>query len=392
MSNINKNNNRFYYCPEESKRAFVYEELERKNNQISNLKSKVNDLIEDNKYLINKITELQHQNYTQNNPSSAQLEFQQKETQLINIIKKLEEENNLLKQKLIEKKKAEEKFENTINCKLLTADNQLHNLLLLNMNKDNIINNIQNFLNNLNNIINKDKIKSITPFEFDLNKIDSKSFTIGLKLLEENIIKKLNNIPNINNSSYIYSEINTNSNTNSNINSKNNSKINNYSKITKISKHSKFSKKSKTNQSYLNSNRNNSNIRKINYSKNHLSSRSLLNKSKKTNNSIYSSRYDYSNYGNNNKNMKFYHDIRCEACKKLTKENDKYYKDQRIVKMEGYLMAKQEGGLYRTPPRDKVDLKMNIFNTESDNNIICYRSRMRKNDNELSYDMINDTI
>lgn len=305
--------NSYTFTKDDSQRIFLFDELNKKNRQINVLNEKIQLLLEENKRLLGQINTLKQHNYSLNkifeqNNNKNYKDSLIKENQFMLIIQKLQEENDLLKMKLNEKQKIEEKYQNTIDNKLKTTSIQLQNLLIMNINKDNIIIDLQNFLNNINVKINKDKNRYV----FDLNKIDYKLFSSNLKKLEEDIINKFNDF----NISQISKE--------TNISQVNFKKIKNKNKKNIVKKKNTIpNMNSRTKNTSISTNKNKS----FNHSKQKLSNRST--------------------------EVKILNDINCKTCKKLNKINDRYYREQRGLKMKGYLMTKQEGGTYRTPPRDR---------------------------------------
>ena len=77
--------------------------------------------------------------------------------------------------------------------KLSKANNEINNLLIMNVNKDNILSLIQNFLDKIKKALGNIK----TPINLDIKIVDNKSFADNLKILETNIIKKISTKNNI---------------------------------------------------------------------------------------------------------------------------------------------------------------------------------------------------
>lgn len=81
-----------------------------------------------------------------------------------------------------------DKYKNTFQYRLLSAQKEIENLTIMNTSKDNIILNMQTFINNLNNAVCNGKLN------LNLNQIDIRLFIINLKFLEQKILKILQKI------------------------------------------------------------------------------------------------------------------------------------------------------------------------------------------------------
>ena len=174
----------------------VYQkELNKKNKQIIELENIIKELMNNNNNNNNNnCSHISHMTEKSNNQSqihnsSYTISFQNNISQnhMISLIQVLQKENAILKNKLNEDQKIEDKFSNTIQFKLLSAKDEIENLKKMNTNKDNIIMTMQNFLNNINKIISNEKIN------LNFNQIDVKTFSNNLKELEQEIISKLHN-------------------------------------------------------------------------------------------------------------------------------------------------------------------------------------------------------
>jgi hypothetical protein len=163
-------------------------ELSLKDKEISILRNKINNLIFNKNSLISQMDKsLKKRSF----PSSIRVSPQSNNThkKIYSSFRTLQSENSMTKDNLKLNFKIGDKFNNTYQFKLISAQKEIENLTIMNTNKDNIIMNMQNFINNLNNIFCKGKIN------LNINKIDIKTFIYNLKKLEEKIIKKAHKIP-----------------------------------------------------------------------------------------------------------------------------------------------------------------------------------------------------
>ena len=177
---------------------YYFSEINKKNKQIIELKSVINDLKLTQEKLLNEVRVLQRKssNYSSKNKDKI-LENKnvEKEQVLLSKLKKLQNENNKLKMKINKNEEKENIFYNNINNKLLKAERDIQLLSFENKNNNNIILAIQNFLFNINDKINSQKQTLI----FDLSIIDSNTFIHNLQILESNIITKIDQLNNIGN-------------------------------------------------------------------------------------------------------------------------------------------------------------------------------------------------
>ena len=175
---------------------YFYLEINKKNKQITELKSIISNLTQIQEKLLNEIKLLQNKIQPDfsniKNSESCDLSHEQF---LISKIKKLKDENSTLKLRINKSEEKDNKFYNNINSKLIKAERDLQKLSLENQNNNNIILAIQNFLFNVNDKLKKDKQK----LSFDLTKVDSNTFIRNLQILESNIINKFNQLNNIGN-------------------------------------------------------------------------------------------------------------------------------------------------------------------------------------------------
>jgi hypothetical protein len=303
----------------------VYQkELNKKNKQIIELENKIKELMNNNNNN-NNCSHISHMTEKSNNQSqihnsSYTISFQNNISQnhMISLIQVLQRENDILKSKLNEDQKIEDKFSNTIQFKLLSAKDEIENLKKMNTNKDNIIMAMQNFLNNINKIISNEKIN------LNFNQIDIKTFSNNLKELEQEIISKLHNTHRAN-------KIPQSSNKN---------KIN---KINKV-----FPKKQNTETGF--------NLKKF-YNKipikNEDRKRKMCIKSSFNRNTISNMTFNKGNYMCPKccKNKNECNDIRCLICRNKSKKSERFYKERKDLRLKGYLLTKPEGIFSRTPKK-----------------------------------------
>ena len=171
-----------------SQSTYFYKELDEKNKYIEDLKNRVNTLL-DEKNLLNKriqdLIEKNNQLSIMNEQENRQLDYEtnNRMNELYETIKLLQQENQIIKDKLNKKEEFEENFNNTITNKLTQGQRKVDNLSVLNTIKDNIINEYEDFVNQLNEMIGK-KFNFILDFSNDnidlylkhLNKIKNKVF------------------------------------------------------------------------------------------------------------------------------------------------------------------------------------------------------------------------
>ena len=291
-------------------------ELEKKENQISELQNQINSLIQNKNNILfqaEKVNNLSQISHTSNDNSFQNNNINH--NNLISLVQLLQQENSLLKNKLNLELKIDNKNSNSMQYKLLCAQKEIEILTKMNNDKDNIIMNMQNFINNINKVISNEKIN------LNLNIIDMKTFAANLKELEQKIISKLPKIPKFN-------------------------KIPNYY-IKKVKENS--FKKQKTDISFNSKNylnkiplyNKNINIKlKTNYS---LNSSINNNRSLKKNNLIHSK--------NNNDECK---DIRCTTCRNKSKNDAQFYKQRKKIRLRGILSTKPEEVYSRTPKKEHI--------------------------------------
>ena len=229
---------------------YFYLEINKKNKQITELKSIISNLkatqeklISDNKLLQKKIR-----------PNSKDSNTKEQKQFLISKIKSLQNENLTLKRRINNSEEKDNIFYKNINNKLLKAERDIKILSFENKNNNNILLAIQNFLFNITEKFYSNKPNLV----FDLSLVDNNTFIRNLQVLEANIINNLNQLNNIGNiclsndqsrnkSINTIDEINYDKNNNTNIINDEDKKMKN---IKRILKH----KKSLKSFNYLNLN------------------------------------------------------------------------------------------------------------------------------------------
>ena len=186
---------------------------------------------------------------------------------------------------------------------LIKQEKYIQTLSILNQKKDIIILNIQNFINKISQYIFKQQIN------FQLNKINLNEFISFLKQLEINIIS-------------------------------------NYNIDTKEPKTTL--KQSRSFYKIENKTKNLKNQLLRSNSKNKINENNII--SKKNNNLKYNS-------------LEECNDIRCKICRNQTKMDHTFYKEQKNLRVKGYLLTKSDGICSRTPPKDEKN------NSEDDYNV-----------------------
>lgn len=160
-------------------------ELAKKDKQIISLQNKISSLLCNKNSLISQM-DISKQKII---PSLKNMSPKNNHSnnKLLSSFQPLQLEDSIFRKNL--NAKIGDKFNNTFQYKLLSAQKEIENLTIMNTIKDKIIMIIQNFINNLNIIICKGKIN------LNLNQVDVKTFNANVKKLEEKIMKKLQKIP-----------------------------------------------------------------------------------------------------------------------------------------------------------------------------------------------------
>ena len=303
-----------------SQPTYFHRELDRKNKQISEMQTKINNLIDEKSTLQKTIYNLKTENYNlgilnENENKKTDFEHQNQINELFQVLNNLQNENYILKSQLNKKDKREQNYNNTISKQLNQAKREIDNLQVMNTIKDNILRELQDFINQLNQIIGDNN------FELDFNNDNINTFKSNLYQIKQRIFSRLNN--NIQNQNL---ELPNNYNNENNINyTEKENKINN----------------SNNNINYSNNN--------INGSRQNFSYEKLpVNKDL----SLY--KRSISNYSNKtvSKHIK---DCKCEGCRKKAMKDPLYLSQLFEFKSKAWIKKPTFHSVLRTPPRDMYD-------------------------------------
>ena len=176
---------------------YFYKELDKKNQYISELKTRINNLLDEKLSLHNEIEDLKNKNFqiSQNkNSENNKINIQSKnnEKNLYNLIRNLQNENQNIKNLLNKKEGINNNFNSTYFSELNRYQKENDNLRILNAVKDNILIEMENFLNKLNEICGT-KLN----FNLDYSNEDIDVYFRNLKMLEKKIINYCNFDENI---------------------------------------------------------------------------------------------------------------------------------------------------------------------------------------------------
>ena len=291
------------------------DELAKKDRQILILKNKIKNMIYNKNSLISQINKSLHKVV----PSLKYISPQNNSpyNKLFSSNHSLPHDKSL-KNKILLNNKIEDKYNNTIKYKLLSAQKDIENLTIMNTNKDNIIMNMMKFINNLNNKICGGKIN------LNLNKIDITTFFLNLKQLEHIIFAKLEKIQKPNKISQLI--------------------------IKKIKKNS--IKKQKT-EIILGQKRNLYIIPIIRRNNNNLiNNQSTINRSKISNNSLNMQNFSCQNYPK--KNIFDKKDLKSFTGRNQSKGNKKIFKDIKTFKLKKIFLTEKDDKYSMTPPKEKM--------------------------------------
>ena len=167
---------------------YFYKELDKKNKYISELKTRINNLLDEKLSLHNEIEDLKNKNFqiSQNkNSENNKINIQSKnnEKNLYNLIRNLQNENQNIKNLLNKKEGINNNFNSTYFSELNKYQKENDNLRILNAVKDNILIEMEKFLNKLNEICGT-KLDIILDYSND----DIEVYFRNLKILEKKII------------------------------------------------------------------------------------------------------------------------------------------------------------------------------------------------------------
>ena len=335
-------------------------ELENKDQQIFELQNKIKYLLQkqDKNEIIsqNNKNNNPYQKFLNKEPNSNTISFQNNISQnhLLSLIQTLQQENTLLKNKLNVGQKIEDKYTDTIQYKLISAKNEIENLTKMNNNKDNIIMNMQNFINNINKLITNDKIN------LNINQIGIKTFIDNLKELEQKIFSK-------------FEKMEKNSKIQSHIDKRNRT----------------FMQKQKTELRLNKFNINKKYYYQIpinkNVNKNLISNKSKTNKNLIPKKSTNTTNNICEKCIMNRKNQ--CEDIRCTTCRKKSKNNEKFYKERKRLRLKGFLLTKPEGIFSRTPKKEHIKSKENKYYNEYLKNITSKNKNTFSNINNDNFSL-----
>ena len=188
--------------------SYFYKELDLKNQNISELKRRINELLNDKALMQKHINALQNRNYAshtqcEQNEISLRKEHEAEQTTLMNRINVLEKENTFLKQKLNKKETIENSLNDTIEHKLHKQEKQITNLNHLNQLKDKILFQMQNFYNKLNHIVNAETFRNNSYIkELDYKADDINEYFSKLNEIEYKVLLQMNYDSFHNNTNY----------------------------------------------------------------------------------------------------------------------------------------------------------------------------------------------
>ena len=167
---------------------YYYKELDKKNQYISELKTRINNLLDEKISLQNEIEDLRNKNfqiaqYKNDENNKMNIQSKNNENKLYEIIRNLQKENQNIKNLLNKKDDINNNFNSTYFSKLNNYQKEIDNLRILNAVKDNILIEMEKFLNKLNEICGT-KLNIILDYSND----DIEVYFRNLKILEKKII------------------------------------------------------------------------------------------------------------------------------------------------------------------------------------------------------------
>ena len=171
-------------CCDKNNLSLYQLEIAKKEKQIISLQNKINNLLLNKYSLISKIDKSKSNNILSLKNISHLNNYSN--NNLLLSFQPMHFEDSIFRKNLNEK--IGDKYNNTFEYKLLSAQKEIQNLTIMNTTKDKIIIIIQNFINNLNNIVCNGKIN------LNINQVDIKTFNANVKELELKIIRKLQKI------------------------------------------------------------------------------------------------------------------------------------------------------------------------------------------------------
>ena len=202
---------------------YYYKELDKKNQYISELKTRINNLLDEKISLQNEIEDLRNKNfqisqYKNDENNKMNIQAKNNKNKLYEIIRNLQKENQNIKNLLNKKDDINNNFNSTYFSKLNNYQKEIDNLRIINAVKDNILNEMENFLNILNEICGT-KLN----FILDYSNEDIDVYFKNLKILEKKIINYCKFEENIIKNPIIKNVLDDEEKLENNINNKNNS-------------------------------------------------------------------------------------------------------------------------------------------------------------------------
>jgi len=167
---------------------YYYKELDKKNQYISELKTRINNLLDEKLSLQNEIEDLKNKNfhisqYKNDENNKINIQYKNNENKLYEIIRNLQNKNQNIKNLLNKKDDINNNFNSTYFSKLNNYQKEIDNLRILNAVKDNILIEMEIFFNKLNEICGT-KLN----FNLDYSNDDIDVYFRNLKILEKKII------------------------------------------------------------------------------------------------------------------------------------------------------------------------------------------------------------
>ena len=196
--------------------SYFYKELDLKNKQISELKVRINSLLDNKQNLQSQIEDLKMKNYSLSSNCEQETQMttiasQKKENELKEQINYLLRENEMLKQRCNQKEGVESNFQNTITYKLHQAQKEIDNLSVMNTYKDNLLSRMQDFYNKINNIAGTRYNYTLDYCNDDLN-----VYMRRMKEIEDKVIHQLQFEDFHQNTTYFGNQNNNTNNTSNN--------------------------------------------------------------------------------------------------------------------------------------------------------------------------------
>ena len=171
---------------EKEKILYLNREINRQNILIKKLQKRISNLIDEKKFLFNKINILKNEINiisikSEKNFNDNKKIYDKKENELVQIIKNL-------RQQLYEREYGENNMNKILKKELTKAKEEINNLKIINNNRDNALLLIHHFFQNIKNKLNLNYeiYLDFIPYIFDKS-----SFVNNLNILENEIINKI---------------------------------------------------------------------------------------------------------------------------------------------------------------------------------------------------------